>query len=603
MPAIDLSILNQRQTPAFYADILANRPSAGFVGRIFVSTDTFAFYRDNGTTWDLIGGPGTGTVTGTGANGQVTYWNGASTITGSNNLFFDAVNGHLGIGTVTPGTALDVKHNQSTVVQLEQITATNDIRIAFINSGVGLWRLGAFYNAGANDFGLFDIAAAAQPVTVKRTTGQVLIGTSTVGSGKLVVASSTGDNGVQIVGAAAPSLRIDNAESGPTKRAGFGISTAANNFIQGSVDRDFCMFNGSTTASPILFGIYDTTNVQEAARISAARNFIIGSTVDAGYKLDVNGAGRFTGVIYADNTIRVANAIIGTNSNNLLLSSNTTGGEISFWNNQLANRLMTLSGAGNLGLGVTPSAWNASYKAAQVGMGALWSTTSGNDTFLSSNIFYDGAFKYISNGNATNYNQYLGRHVWFTSPVGTAGNTISFTTAMTLEATGNLLIGTTTDNGNKLQVSGGASLTGVLTQNGVYTRSKTQSGTANSSNSIFSIVYGFPGAISGTVKVFAMAGIIGGGYMSTCVLTFNFAGGNNAGGTVESSNVSNSVLGTIASANAAFTAITSLTASITSASATGFNITLTNIIVGTQITDPTYYIEVSYGLYGNASIS
>ena len=89
MPNIDLSILNQRQTPAFYADTLANRPAAGFVGRIFVSTDTFAFYRDNGTSWDLIGGPGTGTVTGTGAAGQVTYWNGASTITGTNNLFYD----------------------------------------------------------------------------------------------------------------------------------------------------------------------------------------------------------------------------------------------------------------------------------------------------------------------------------------------------------------------------------------------------------------------------------------------------------------------------------------------------------------------------------
>jgi len=314
MPAIDLSILNQRQTPAFYADVLANRPSAGFIGRIFVSTDTFAFYRDNGTTWDLIGGPGTGTITGSGANGQVSYWNGASTITGSNDLFFDAVNSHLGIGTVTPGTALDVKHDQSTVVQLEQITATNDIRIAFINSGVGLWRIGSFYNAGANDFGVYDVVGAAQPVTIKKTTGQVLIGTSTVGSGKLVVASATSDNGVQIVGATSPSLRIDNAESGPTKRAGLGISTAVNNFIQGSADRDFCIFNGSTTASPIIFGIYGTINILEAARISAARNFLIGTTSDSGYKLDVNGQGRFTQSIIASAGSAVASVQVRNES-------------------------------------------------------------------------------------------------------------------------------------------------------------------------------------------------------------------------------------------------------------------------------------------------
>ena len=291
MPAIDLSILNQRQTPAFYADVLANRPAAGFIGRIFVSTDTFAFYRDNGTTWDLIGGPGTGTITGSGANGQVSYWNGASTITGSNDLFFDAVNGHLGIGTITPGTALGIDHDQSTLIQLQQTVVTNDNRIAFLNNGVGLWRIGSFYNAGANDFGVYDVVGAAQPVTVKKTTGQVLIGTSTVGSGKLVVASATGDNGVQIVGATSPSLRIDSAEIGPTKRAGLGISTAVNNFIQGSADRDFCIFNGSTTASPILFGIYDAAavNIQEAARISAARNFLIGTTTDAGQKLQVSG--------------------------------------------------------------------------------------------------------------------------------------------------------------------------------------------------------------------------------------------------------------------------------------------------------------------------
>jgi hypothetical protein len=497
MPAIDLSILNQRQTPAFYADTLANRPAAGFVGRIFVSTNTFAFYRDNGTGWDLIGGPGTGTITGSGTAGTVPLWNGASTIgdstliegstkftttkdiqadafylngmtagsgalywtsdrvtlanynptgtvvievagganaqliaadlsttfygniirnggtssqflkadgsldsntyntgsgvagqvaffsgtnaiTGNNDLFWDNVNGHLGVGTIIPGTALDVKHNQSTVVQLEQETATNDIRIAFINNGVGLWRLGAFYNAGANDFGLFDIAAAAQPVTVKRTTGQVLIGTSTVGSGKLVVASSTGDNGVQIVGASAPSLRIDNAESGPTKRAGFGISTATNNFIQGSADRDFCMFNGSTTASPILFGIYDTTNVQEAARISAARNFLIGTTTDAGFRLNVAGTGRF----------------IGANT--------TDRGQLSIQSNNTSN--------------AAKATWYYdTFNAGEIG------TTSSDFYALATNnfLFYAG-------GNPR----------------------------LQISSNGNVLIGTTTDAGQKLQVSG-----------------------------------------------------------------------------------------------------------------------------------------------------
>lgn len=388
MPAIDLSILNQRQTPAFYADTLANRPSAGFIGRIFVSTNTFEFYRDNGTTWDLIGGPGTSTVTGTGANGQVTYWNGSSSITGSNDLFFDAVNGHFGIGTITPGTALDVKHNQNTVVQLEQETATNDTRIAFINSGVGLWRLGAFYNSGANDFGIYDVVGAIQPVTVKKTTGQVLIGTSTVGSGKLVVASAISDNGVQIVGASAPSLRIDDAESGPTKRAGLGISTAVNNFIQGSADRDFCMFNGSTTASPILFGVYNTglTNVQEAARISAARNFLVGTSVDTGQKLIVNGTSSFNGTI---------NSVLGNNQIIFNSSSATTGWQVLKLQNTGANSTFGIEQSTGTAL-----FGNSLAYATVIGTSNATALQFGTNTSTRATIFSNGNFL-ISTGSQT----------------------------------------------------------------------------------------------------------------------------------------------------------------------------------------------------------
>jgi len=307
MPAIDLSILNQRQTPAFYADTLANRPSAGFIGRIFVSTDTFAFYRDNGTTWDLIGGPGTGTVTGSGANGQVTYWNSASSITGSNNLFFDAVNGHLGVGTITPGTALDVKHDQSTVLQLEQETATNDTRIAFINSGVGLWRLGAFYNAGANDFGIFDIVGSAQRITVKKTTGQTFIGAETTSSGLFVVNSAISDNHIVILGANAPSIRGRTSGTAATYQFGLGMATTANNFIQGTTVGEFCIFNDSPTEKPILFGIKNATsgNTEEAARISAQRNLIVGKTTDTGQRLQISGTALISGQTTISNSLTV----------------------------------------------------------------------------------------------------------------------------------------------------------------------------------------------------------------------------------------------------------------------------------------------------------
>lgn len=98
-------ILNQRGTPMFFSDVFANRPTPGIVGRIFISTDTFAFYRDNGVTWDLIGGPGTGTITGTLTTNYVTKATGTNTI--GNSIIYDEGT-KIGINTITPQDTFDV---------------------------------------------------------------------------------------------------------------------------------------------------------------------------------------------------------------------------------------------------------------------------------------------------------------------------------------------------------------------------------------------------------------------------------------------------------------------------------------------------------------
>lgn len=496
MPAIDLSILNQRQTPAFYADVFANRPAAGFVGRIFVSTNTFAFYRDNGTGWDLIGGPGTGTITGSGAAGQVSFWNGASTITGENNLWWDSANNHLGINTNTPATALDVNHNGTLVAKFNNTTSANSL-IAFENAGNEQWWIGT--ENTNNDFLFYD--ATNFPTLSLRTTfktnGQVLIGGGSTGSGKLVVESATSDNGIQIVGANAPSLRIDSAATGPTKRIGLGISTATNNFIQGSADRDMCIFNGSTTASPMLFGIYDTTNVQEAARISAARNFLIGTTTDGGQKLQVNGGARATGyyldgmtagsgaLYYSAGTNRVT--LANYNASGILLFEVNGGNAALTLNSDLSATfngegvLISNAGTPNLQLrksGVTD--WgNIQYDGSKVtigtfGGGQSLNITTGGNVLIGTSVL--GAptglndlltiGKVSSTSTGVNFTDGTSTRWGFiyannTKMVyGSFGNTTFEVGPTATEAarfvgtTGNLLIGQTTDIGYKLQVSG-----------------------------------------------------------------------------------------------------------------------------------------------------
>ena len=120
---------------------------------------------------------------------------------------------------------------------------------------------------------------------------------------------------------------------------------------------------------------------------------------------------------------------------------------------------MRIDSSGNVGLGVTPNtAYTANnYRALQLTNGALLhgQTAGGTPlTGLSSNFYANaaGADTYIASAFATQYRQWNGAHQWLTAPSGTAGNAITFTQAMTLNAAGNVGIGTTSP-GNKLNVS------------------------------------------------------------------------------------------------------------------------------------------------------
>ena len=145
---------------------------------------------------------------------------------------------------------------------------------------------------------------------------------------------------------------------------------------------------------------------------------------------------------------------------------------------------MRIDSSGNLGLGVTPSAWSTSFgqKAIQFGpIGSLMSlqaSTTNNQTFISSNaVNLAGGWTYMYSDYATQYRQYLGTHAWFNSASGTAGNVITFTQAMTLDASGNLALGVTsvTGWGSRLlakaatnSIFGGIAVTANSVDSGVF---------------------------------------------------------------------------------------------------------------------------------------
>jgi hypothetical protein len=100
---------------------------------------------------------------------------------------------------------------------------------------------------------------------------------------------------------------------------------------------------------------------------------------------------------------------------------------------------MRLDTAGNLGLGVTPSA--STLRMFQGPNAEL--VVAARYPYVASNATYDSAW-YRTNAEAASfYVQAAGSHQWHIGPTGTAGTTFIPVQAMTLDASGNLVVGAT----------------------------------------------------------------------------------------------------------------------------------------------------------------
>jgi hypothetical protein len=123
---------------------------------------------------------------------------------------------------------------------------------------------------------------------------------------------------------------------------------------------------------------------------------------------------------------------------------------------QYTNNIVLQPNGGNVGIGVTPSAWNLSglvplqIKNASF-IGYL------NNAYVGANTYYDGGWKYIASDKAALYLQSgtTSEHIWYQAGSGSAAGAITWTQAMTLTSAGELWIGYTTDQGAyALQVNG-----------------------------------------------------------------------------------------------------------------------------------------------------
>ena len=136
---------------------------------------------------------------------------------------------------------------------------------------------------------------------------------------------------------------------------------------------------------------------------------------------------------------------------------------------------MRIDVSGNVGIGAAPSAWASAYKVLQLGSASSMFNT-GSSTLFATNAYIDSGFawRYQNSSYSSRYTMESGGHAWYTAPSGTAGDAVGFTQAMTLDASGNLGIGTASLNGLKTVIKGstgypattGTTQTGVLRLSG-----------------------------------------------------------------------------------------------------------------------------------------
>ena len=356
----------------------------------------------------------TNPITGTGTSGQVAFFNGTSTQTGDNGLFWDNVNKRLGIGTNAPSTKLEVIHTST---------------------------------AGA--------------VNIINTTG--LGASSGGGIGLRTNAHATAEN--QRLGGFFFGSAVGAVEYSPVGIFAFS-SQAHSDGSRGSYLTFEVSSNGSNVRSQVL-RIFQTGNV-------LIQNG--GTFTDAGFRLDVNGTARVQGNLTTNLTAGSvpfigASGLLTQDNTNLFwdntnkrlgIGTNAPAGSFEIVGTTAANSFATIYsdnavGAGFFGRkarGTVASPTSPLSGDSLLGFGGS-GIVSGAFVPSRAAIFFDASENWAASNNGT--------QIRFAT---TINGSTTRTDKLQIFNTGNVLIqngGTFTDSGFRLDVNGTARVQGGLT--------------------------------------------------------------------------------------------------------------------------------------------
>jgi hypothetical protein len=350
-------MLNQRGTPMFFSDTLANRPPAAIVGRIFVSIDTFELYRDTGTTWDLLSGPGTGTITGSGTAFKYPVF---------------TASGVIGNGTIEQFTTENIStRNFSIDTSANAISDEAKLDLTIL-SGIDI------------ESALLEFSQAGEGPPILQITNTLDATFLGIGNSELYLSNAN-----QIIAFeqnAATGLTINNATSGTTANTFIKLQTL-NSTTYGEIAKlsalyttykilvgnDLGIYNGPASGDIAILNDFATGNIKFAAGGSSTAHLTIASTGATTFS-------RSMAITFNQNAQTLFNLTNSTSGVNSIASIRATS----------SNGYFEFS---------KQSATTTAYKIFAANDSYLYNVTSGDIAIL--NDFASGNIKFAAGGSAT----------------------------------------------------------------------------------------------------------------------------------------------------------------------------------------------------------
>jgi hypothetical protein len=299
----------------FNSDLTANRPAAGIVGRIFIAIDSpYGIFRDTGTAWDQISSVG----------GGATIYTGDGTLTGTRTISsggFELV--------FNPQTTFFSSLTASTGASSFSVLGSNALTFA---AGFSSSNIGNVY--GANG------AINAQNFLGNATFAQANLASAMVNVNKIDFGSGghtitmTQSTGIRAMTGVQNQIQFTGSHNGTISHA--AISQNLGFFRDAASTRTLTITNAYSLLINALddygagFTFTNRWGIYQAGASDKnyfAANSLFGTTVNAGYRVDISGTARITSTSFATTLLIDGSApsISFTSSNGLYIYHTNSG--------------------------------------------------------------------------------------------------------------------------------------------------------------------------------------------------------------------------------------------------------------------------------------